>query len=95
MGKIVIDRVFASLFAVFFAAAVFFFHYMDRNGRGICFDCAEDFGWPFVYLQTGGQAFGERYIWSGVILNLVLVSIVAFALSFATQFLLRRIRNNA
>gem|GEM_PF-3081997 len=68
-----------------FAAFVLLTHYVDRLNRPICFDCGEKFGIPFHYLETGGQAFSSRYIWEGLILNLICTLLVGVLTGLVIQ----------
>ena len=79
MAKSFSNKIFGVGFGVGFVSFVLISQYIDRSGRGICFDCAEKFGYPFYYLETGGAAFDSRYLWGGIALDLLAASFVGLA----------------
>ncbi len=70
-------------------------HYFDRRGRGICFDCSERFGFPFAYLETGGQAFDDRFIWPGLIGNVLLAIALSTIVGWLVSMLVLKRRKSA
>ncbi len=73
---------FVVAFGIGFLGFILFAHYIDRRNRVICFDCAEEFGFPFTYLETGGQMFAERMVWQGLFGNLIIAMLVGVVLGF-------------
>lgn len=86
MSKFFRSRIF--IFGFFVGFIIFFLitDYVDKKDRGICFDCEEKFGFPFYFLETGGQAFSERYILSGLIGNILFALICSFILGLIFKF---------
>jgi putative flippase GtrA len=68
--------------------------YIDKKNRPICFDCAERFGFPFAYLETGGQAFSERIVWSGLIADLLIAFAFSFIIGAVVNFIWSRFIQN-
>jgi hypothetical protein len=46
------------------------------NFDATCFDCDNDFGWPFRIYQSGGLMIATDILWHGILLNMVIFGLL-------------------
>jgi len=49
---------------------------------GLCFDCGNDFGFPFKVYQSGGLMQATKIVWTGILGNFVVISISSILIGF-------------
>jgi hypothetical protein len=49
---------------------------------GLCFDCDNDFGFPFKVYQSGGLMQATKIVWTGILGNFVVISISSILIGF-------------
>jgi hypothetical protein len=87
MNKIFRSKAFVFSFLIGFASFFFVTDYIDKKDRSICFDCGEKFGFPFHFLETGGQVFDRHYLWFGLIADVLIAVIFSFIIGLIFTFL--------
>jgi hypothetical protein len=73
----------SSLIIFAFIFIIDFRHKFD----GMCFDCDNDFGWPFRVYQSGGLIHATKILWDGVLANALVVVLVGILLGTLFQFI--------
>lgn len=58
-----------------------------RRGTGICFDCVEEYGFPFFYLETGGNPSFMKILWIGLIGDIFIAIFFSFIIGLIFKFL--------
>jgi hypothetical protein len=48
-------------------------------------------GFPFYYLQIGGEAFSKRYIWIGLIGNFLVAFVLSSLIGTICYFITRKV----
>lgn len=56
------------------------------RGTGICFDCVEEIGLPFRYLQYGGNPSFTKILWFGLIADIFFAIIFSFTAGLICKF---------
>ena len=59
----------------------------------MCFDCDNDFGWPFRVYQSGSMIHETKVLWDGVLANALIVVLVGILLGTLFQFIYKKTRS--
>jgi len=68
---------------------------IDRRSRGIpCFDCQWETGFPFAYHQESGFVEPSRYLWFGLIADVIIAVIFSFIIGLIFRFIWSKISSH-
>lgn len=80
----------SSIFMVGFLCGIPMFLFsmvtLDRQDQIICFDCQMPVGFPFAYYQSEGFVEPARYLWFGLIGDVVFGIIFCFMIGLIFKF---------
>ena len=62
-----------------------------RRGTSICFDCVEKYGFPFFYLESGGNPSFIKTLWFGLIADISFAIVFSFFLGLFLKFVWSKI----
>lgn len=60
------------------------------NHDGLCMDCNNDFGLPFLVYQSGSVMHATTILWFGVALNVAVLGIACIGTGILSHFLFER-----
>lgn len=75
---------------IFMYAAVYIYN-LKPERKGICFDCDEPSGFPFVSYQPGNALIQSHTIWSGFIANILIALLFIFGIGLLLSFVSSKI----
>lgn len=65
-----------------------------RRGTTICFDCVEEYGFPFTYLETGGFVSITKILWLGLIADVLIAITFSFLIGLIFKFIWSKFTSN-
>jgi hypothetical protein len=65
-------------FGILLIALANFYTLLPKRTGAICFDCYELWGFPFAIHESGTILHLSRFIWSGVVANILIAIVFSF-----------------
>lgn len=95
MKKVIKSKVFwvGLLSGVFLSFLINFIDY-KRKYDGLCMDCNNDFGLPFLIFQSGSIMHSTKILWVGLIANILALGLASFGLGLISYLFWNKFRGN-